>query len=50
MKRPNILIGLIGGIATIAIAPGLAIAGYHITAGILFITVIALIDWNRNGN
>ena len=50
MKKNNSLLGLIGGILTIAIAPGLAIAGMYVIALISFIMGLAIIDYNRGGN
>lgn len=49
MKRPNILVGMAGGIMSMAIAPGLACGGYYVTAVLVFIAGLAIIDWNRNG-
>ena len=50
MKKNNMLLGVIGGILTMAFAPGLAIGGYYLFAIISFIVGIAIIDYNRRNN
>jgi hypothetical protein len=47
MKKYNMLLGIIGGILTIAIAPGLFVGGYYLFAIISFIVGLTIIDYNR---
>ena len=49
MKKYNLLLGLIGGILTIAIAPGLALSGMYIFSAICFVGGLTIIDYNRGG-
>ena len=49
MKKYNGLLGIIGGSLTMAIAPGLAVGGYYLTAIVLFVVGIYIIDYNRGG-
>lgn len=49
MKKPSILIGLTGGIMTMAVAPGLACGEYYISSALVFLFGLAIIDWNRGG-
>ena len=50
MKKNNMLLGVIGGILTMAFAPGLAIGRYYLFAIISFIVGIVIIDYNRRNN
>jgi hypothetical protein len=50
MKKNNMLLGVIGGILTMAFASGLAIGGYYLFAIISFILGIAIIDYNQRNN
>jgi hypothetical protein len=51
MKKPNhILLGFIGYILSICVAPPLWIEGYWILGSVSFISGLAVIDYNRGGN
>jgi multisubunit Na+/H+ antiporter MnhF subunit len=50
MKKYNVLLGIIGYILTVCVAPALFIEKHYILALISFIGGIAVIDYNRGGN
>jgi len=50
MKKPNIFLGLVGGILTVAIAPGLVCGGMYFWGLVSSLGGLVIIDWNRNGN
>lgn len=49
MRKHNLILGLVGGILTMVIAPGFVMAGMYVFALICFITGLAIIDYNRGG-
>ena len=50
MKRPNIVLGLIGGLVSLCVAPALAINGMYILGILTLVAGVTIIDWNRQGN
>jgi hypothetical protein len=50
MKKPNIFLGLVGGILTMAVAPGLVCGGMYFWGLVSFLGGLVIVDWNRNGN
>lgn len=50
MRKYNILLGFVGGVLSMAIAPGLMCGGFYVLGCISFLVGLAIIDYNRGGN